>query len=380
MPKLLLRTTLAGVLATTTTLAQFPGLTLPPSGNNQKAVVTQFIGPVKISIDYSSPAVHGPDGKDRRGQIWGKLVPYGLTSLGFGNGKPGPWRAGANENTVFATSHDVLVEGMLLAAGRYGLHMITGPDEWTVIFSKDSDAWGSFFYDDSRDALRIKVKPRKHEYREWLTYDFTSRKPSEARFELQWEDLAVPVNIKVQDIDQIYVTRLSRELTSSPGFSHLGYMNAAQYTIQSGKHLDYGLKWAEAAIAMPGIGVKNFNTIATKAQVLAKMGKDKESAELMRAAVELPGTTPFNIHQYGRQLLTEKKAREALEVFEINAKRNGDAWPVHVGHARGYAATGDNRKALDHAKKALAQAPDEINRKNLEGMVKTLSEGGSVTQ
>ena len=85
-------------------LAQYPGLTLPPSGNNQKAAATQFIGPVRITIEYSSPAVHGPDGKDRRGQIWGKLVPYGLTNLGFGNGKPDPWRAGANENTVFTVS------------------------------------------------------------------------------------------------------------------------------------------------------------------------------------------------------------------------------------------------------------------------------------
>ncbi len=65
--------------------------------------------------------MHGPDGKDRRGQIWGKLVPYGLTDLGFGNGKPDPWRAGANENTVFAVSNDVNIEGKRLPAGRYGL-------------------------------------------------------------------------------------------------------------------------------------------------------------------------------------------------------------------------------------------------------------------
>src|SRR6516165_10991668 len=78
-----------------------PGLATPPSGNNQKASVAQYIGPVSITIEYSSPAVHGPNGKDRRGQIWGKLVPYGLTDLGFGNGKPCPWRACANENTIF---------------------------------------------------------------------------------------------------------------------------------------------------------------------------------------------------------------------------------------------------------------------------------------
>src|ERR1043165_4694138 len=112
-----------------------PGLATPPRGNNQRATVNQQIGPVRVSIDYSSPAVHGPDGKDRRGQIWGKLVPYGLADLGFGNGKPDPWRAGANENTVFEVSDAVSIEGKRLPAGRYGLHMIAGPEEWTVIFS-----------------------------------------------------------------------------------------------------------------------------------------------------------------------------------------------------------------------------------------------------
>ena len=100
----MLRLALTIALAVPAGAQIIPGLTIPPSGNNQKASVTQYIGPVRITIDYSSPAVHGPDGKDRRGQIWGKLVPYGLTDLGFGNGKPAPWRAGANENTVFAVS------------------------------------------------------------------------------------------------------------------------------------------------------------------------------------------------------------------------------------------------------------------------------------
>ena len=83
-------------------MAQYPGLTLPPSGNNQKAAVTQFIGPVQVTLEYSSPAVHDATGKDRRGEIWGKLVPYGLASLGqFGNRKPDAWRAGANQNSAW---------------------------------------------------------------------------------------------------------------------------------------------------------------------------------------------------------------------------------------------------------------------------------------
>jgi tetratricopeptide (TPR) repeat protein len=376
---LLLRFSLPAVLAGTL-LAQFPGLTLPPSGNNQKAATTQFVGPVRISIEYSSPAVHGPDGTDRRGQIWGKLVPYGLTNLGFGTAKVSPWRAGANENTVFSTSNDVLIEGKPLPAGNYGLHMIPGQDEWTVIFSKNATAWGSFFYDEAEDALRVTVKPHKHEYREWLTYDFVTRKPEEATVELQWEDLAVPIGIKVANVDEIYITHLRHELTTVPGFSYQGYLAASQYCLQSGKNLELGLKWADAAISTPFIGQSNFSTLDNKAQFLEKLGKDKEAAATMNTAIHLPTATPLEIHVYGRRLLAAGKKDEALKVFQLNAERNGDAWPVHVGLARGYAAAGDNQKALEHAKLAVAQAPDPLNKQSLEAMVKALSEGKPVAQ
>ena len=112
----MLRLALTFALAIPSGAQIVPGLAIPPSGNNQRSTVTQQIGPVRITIDYSSPAVHGPDGKDRRGQIWGKLVPNGLTDLGFGNGKPGPWRAGANENTVFSVSDNVSIEGKQAAS------------------------------------------------------------------------------------------------------------------------------------------------------------------------------------------------------------------------------------------------------------------------
>lgn len=376
---ILLRTSLVCVAAGAA-FAQYPGLTLPPSGNNQKAAAVQYIGPVRVSIDYSSPKVHAPNGKDRRGQIWGKLVPYGLADLGFGNGKPDPWRAGANENTVFAVSHEVEIEGQPLPAGRYGLHMIPGPEEWTLIFSKNSSAWGSFFYDQSEDALRVTVKPHKHEYREWLTYEFTTRKPSEATAELQWEELAVPWNIKVKDVDEIYVSRLRHELDSVPGFSYQGYVAAALYTVQSGKHLEDGLKWADAAISMPFIGQANFTTLSTKAQILAKMGRGEEAKKLMDEAIRNPATTALEIHQYGRTLQAMHQSAEAIKVYQYNAERNGDAWPVHVGLMRAYAAEGDLAKALEHAKKALGQAPDPLNRQSLEQMVKTLESGKNIEQ
>jgi Tfp pilus assembly protein PilF len=355
--------------------AQYPALTLPPSGNNQKASVTQFIGPVKITIDYSSPAVHGPAGTDRRGQIWGKLVPYGMTDLGVQAGKLSPWRGGANENTVFAVSDPVTIEGQPLGAGQYGLHFIPGQDEWTVVFSKNSSAWGSFFYDESQDALRVKVKPGKHEYREWLTYEFTTRRPTEATAELQWEELAVPLNIKVDNANEIYVTKLRQELTGSAGFNPQAYDAAAQFCVQAGVHLEDALSWAELALNSPSLGQKNFDTLSTKALVLSKMGRDADAKTIMQAAVHDPTATSLQIHLYGRQLLAAKKNQEALEIFKLNAERHGDAWPINVGLARGYMAVGDYKKAAEYAQKALAQAPDPVNKKNLEAMAQTLAEG-----
>jgi len=355
--------------------AQAPGLSLPPSGNNQKASVSQFIGPVQITIEYSSPAVHGPNGVDRRGQIWGKLVPYGMTDLGFDGGKPSPWRGGANENTVFTVSDPVMIEGQALAAGKYGLHFIPGADEWTVVFSKDSDAWGSFFYNESHDALRVKVKPAKHEYREWLTYEFPVRRPSEATAEMQWEELAVPWQIKVENVDELYYTKIQQQLTSAFGFNLPYYDAAAQFCVRQGIHLDQALNWADLAISMPFIGQANFDTLSTKALVLSKMGRDAEADKIMQTAIHHPSATAVQIHQYGRQLLTAGKKQEALEVFKLNAERNGEAWPTNVGLARGYMAVGDYQKALEYARKAAAQAPDNQNKQNLEAMVRSLEDG-----
>jgi hypothetical protein len=376
----MLRFALAASLAIPLSAQMIPGLEVPPSGNNQRATVTQGIGPVRITIDYSSPAVHGPDGKDRRGQIWGKLVPYGLTDLGFGNGKPAPWRAGANENTVFTTSDDIDIEGKRLPKGSYGLFMIAGPEEWTVVFSKDSRAWGSFYYEAGDDVLHVTVKPHQHDYREYLAYEFPVHKPDSAVAELQWEDLAVPWTIKVPDINELYVARLKDNLTNVQGFGPRGWVAASQFLTQQNIHLDLALEWAEIAVSKPNIGEVSFFTLSNKAAVLDKMGRTAEAAALMDQAIHHRSAGPLDIHVYGRTLIAAKKNKEALEIFKFNFERNGDAWPTHVGLTRGYAANGDIRQALEHARKALAQAPDNINKQSLEAMIKEFEAGRNITQ
>jgi predicted lipoprotein len=63
------------------------------------------------------------------------------------------------------------------------------------------------------------------------------------------------------------------------------------------------------------------------------------------------------------------------KVFESNIAQAAQKYVM-----RGYSATGDLKKALEHAKIALGQAPDDVNKKSLEAFIKTLAEGKAIGQ
>lgn len=351
-------------------------ITLPPSGDNQKASVTQSIGLVTVTIDYSSPDVHGPSGEDRRGKIWGALVPWGLVDdPGYGTCRNCPWRAGANENTVFTVSHDVLVNGSKLPAGRYGLHMIPQQDEWTVIFSKDAEAWGSYFYDPAHDALRVQAKPAKNEYREWLTYEFTDRRSDRATVALMWEDLAVPFTIQVEDPVGLYLARIRAELTGEAAGNSDNFLAAARYALANNREPAQALDWANRAVNAPFVGRETFNTLATLAAAQEANGMTAEGAATRERSLNHPTATPVDLHGQARRLIAQNRPAEALAVAKAASKRFKTAWPVNVTMARSLSANGQYKEALRYARLALAQAPDELNRNALADGVAKLERG-----
>lgn len=362
---------IALLLAGHVTFAQ-GDLTSAPDGGNKKASVSEQIGLVKVSIDYGRPGVKG-----REGKIWGTPVAhYGLLDLGFGTSKAAPWRAGANENTTISFSEPVKIEGKDLAAGTYGFHIILGDIDNTLIFSKANNSWGSFYYDPAQDVLRVNVKSQALDKSvEWLKYEFLNQTDNSATIALLWEKRMIPFKVEAE-VHKIQLASFRNELHTKPGFKWQSFVQAANYCLQNNIELEQALAWADEAINARFVGQKNFQTLSTKAAVLAKMTRMAEAKALMDEAV--PMGTMIELHQYGRRLLGMKQAQEALKVFKTNYDKNPNQFTTNVGLGRGYSATGDYKKALEHLKVALTQAPDDLNKNSVETMLKKLEEGKDV--
>jgi len=346
------------ILLATAKIATAQSITLPPSGDNEKCSVTQWMGLVSVTITYNSPDVTGPNGEDRKGKIWGGVVPYGLTDNNFGTSAKMPWRAGANENTTVYFSHDVKVEGKILTAGTYGLHMIPEKDKWTIIFSNNSTAWGSYFYNEKDDALRVEVVPQKAAYTEWLTYDFTIKNPESTTFALKWEELMVPVKIEA-DVTGAYLTKIRQELQNAPGFTWQNWLAAVNFCLSKGVNLDEALQWSEYAIKAPFIGEKNFTTLSTKSRVLYKLNRKAEGDQAVTEALAESTATMNEVHNFGRQMIADGNPEKALEIFELNRKNHPeDKFATIVGLARGYEAVGKYKLAAKNYRIAAENAPE----------------------
>ena len=166
MKKSILLLMITGLFSAFTACAQRPS---PPA----KVSETTSAG-VKITIDYSQPAVKGRTiGKD--------IAPFGQV-----------WRTGANEATWMEVSKDVKVEGKALKGGRYGIWTIPGEKEWTIIINSKSNISGTA-YNQADDVMRVVVKPGKSaSFSERMTFKIAKT----GVVSLIWGDHQVNFNVK----------------------------------------------------------------------------------------------------------------------------------------------------------------------------------------
>ncbi len=294
----------AGVCLAQTATSETLMLNLPRA--SQHALVSQRIGITDITINYHRPLANGR-------QIWGKVAPYGQV-----------WRAGANENTTITFTDPVTIEGQALDKGTYGLHMIPSESEWTVIFSKDSNDWGSFSYKQDDDALRVKVKSQSAELHDALTYDFDDVKADSAVVTMRWDKIAVPIKVHV-NVNDIVTASIRRQAHGLNQYYWEGWDDAAGYLLANKINMDEALKYEDQSIQAE----ERYDNLMSKSKILEAMGR-KPDADSFRTKA-LDKANALQLYVYGRQLQGEKKQDEALAIFQSTAKKFPDHWTTHLG-------------------------------------------------
>lgn len=254
-----------------------------------KASVMQTIGVTDVSVTYSRPGV-----KARK--IWGDApagTAAGTATLDDARARPKDavvvpyghvWRTGANEATLFKVTDDVLINGQPLPAGSYSLHTIPGPAEWTVIFNKDDGQWGSFTYDDKKDALRVKAKPETvAENQEWLAYGIEPAGENAAQVNIRWERLRVPFTVEVKDVGALTLQKARAVVASAKPDDWQTPAQAANYSLQNKLDMDEALRWTEQSIKAK----ENYNNLSLKARILAAQGKTADAIAAGEKALQV---------------------------------------------------------------------------------------------
>jgi hypothetical protein len=137
------------------------------------------IGDNHVHIDYGSPS--------KRGRvIFGGLV-------GFGN----VWATGAHSATNINFSKDVVVNGVTIPAGKYGLFTIPNESAWTIIISKDWDMHLADDYSEANDLVRIQAPVETlTEVQESLTFEVLPADTNQGQVTISWDMIKVGFQIK----------------------------------------------------------------------------------------------------------------------------------------------------------------------------------------
>ena len=134
----------------------------------------------KITIEYGRPYKKGR-------KIFGGLEPLGKV-----------WRTGADEATTLTTEADLMVGGIHVPAGTYGLFTIPDDGKWTLVLNKTAKQWGAFDYDESQDLGRTAMKVSSLDSPlEQLTITIEPTSGDNGVLKVAWDQTVATVDIMV---------------------------------------------------------------------------------------------------------------------------------------------------------------------------------------
>ncbi len=139
-----------------------------------------MINGAHIHIDYSAPSV-------RERVIFGGLVGYNTV-----------WQAGAHKATWMETDKDLLIDGNILKAGKYGIFVTPGKEKWQVMFNSRWDQHGKDEFNEEENLLSTEVTPKElDQIQEILTYNIEELNNKTGIISLSWEKIKIEIPFEV---------------------------------------------------------------------------------------------------------------------------------------------------------------------------------------
>lgn len=240
----------------------------------------QDFGVGTIEVNYSRP------GKKNR-KVFGDLVPFGTF-----------WRTGANSATTISFTDEVIISGVKVPAGKYGLLTIPDAGEWTIIISGQTDVTSAEDYDAAKDIVRVKAKTKSlTESVETFTIQITDISSTNCEVQLAWENTLVGLPVST-DIDSKVMKQIENTLIKD----NRPYFSGAAYYIDNGKDLNQAIIWLDKAIEN---NPRGYWIYYRKAVALQKLGKKKEAMEVSLKSMQIAREEKDDTYVRNNQKLQE---------------------------------------------------------------------------
>ena len=190
--------------------------------------------------------------------------------------------------------------------GEYSLFTIPGKEEWTILLNSDTELWGAGKYDEEKQACQIKVPVTKTiDFTESFTIEFGSFSSFSAEIILSWANTKVIIPVKTMAAKKIEKQYLDL-LVEGPSAN--SYYNGARFFIENNLDMEIALKWINVAITKND---EAFWMHYRKAEILSKLGSDKEALETAKTVIEMAkeAEDDYGYTAKSKKLIKEIKSR-----------------------------------------------------------------------
>ena len=230
-----------------------------------RANLSQNIGLVNISVDYSRPSKKGRT-------IFGNLVPYNKI-----------WRTGANQATTFSVSDDIKINNQLVPKGEYHIYSVPREKRLDLIIYNKTDNWGSLKeFDESLIVARVVSEFIELPFSvETFEISFDNISNNGSTINIIWDNKLAIYYLDALTKEKM-ITNIESVLLKNPKPSD--FQKAAVYYYEEGLDKEKAYKWINKAFE--SYKDPKYWQLRVKALIYNYYGMEKEALKIAKEGLK----------------------------------------------------------------------------------------------